>query len=481
LIVKDYIEKNIIFLLLAVISVVLIYFAVGSEGSWGGADSLVHYRISRYAFDYPHLFLNYWGKPLFTVLSAPFSQFGFTGLKLFNVILGVLSAYYTHLITKRLNLDFSYLAIIFLCFAPMYFVTVTSTLTEVLFGFIMILSIYFILNEKYILAAIIVSFLPFARSEGFIIIPLFAIIFVLLKRYKMIPLLLTGFTFYSVIGWRHYNDLFWVINKNPYKGAFEIYGHGEFLHFVKHYSEIIGAPIAVLFLFGILFLLLNLYKGRGHKYITEEIILIYGGVFIYVLAHSVLWWQGLKGSLGLTRVMAGIIPLIAIISVNGVNLFKPIYKRNKIVKLLFVLGLIILVVAVPFKQYSLPVELSQQQKLYKKSILWICENGYDDNIIYYYDPFCPHILGVDPFDGSKVREAHVELDRMHLDEKMPLNSIYIWDAHFGPNEGRAPLESVLNNDHLKLLIAFKPEKKFQVLGGYDYEIYVFQKIAASKR
>lgn len=46
------------------------------------------------------------------------------------------------------------------------------------------------------------------------------------------------------------------------------------------------------------------------------ILLIIAG---YFSAHSIVWWLGIGGSLGLLRVMVLIIPLIAIIGVLGLN------------------------------------------------------------------------------------------------------------------------------------------------------------------
>jgi hypothetical protein len=40
-----------------------------------------------------------------------------------------------------------------------------------------------------------------------------------------------------------------------------------------------------------------------------------------------------------------------------------------------------------------------------------------------------------------------------------------------------PLDKLLNQDDLKVLREFKPDVNFKVLGGYDYQIVVFQKVS----
>ena len=52
----------------------------------------------------------------------------------------------------------------------------------------------------------------------------------------------------------------------------------------------------------------------------------------------------------------------------------------------------------------------------------------------------------------------------------------IWDAHFSPNEGRLPIESLMDNPGFRLVKVFRPKTPFKVLGGYEYEIYLFQRI-----
>jgi hypothetical protein len=46
-------------------------------------DGIMHYYISNASWQNPSLFLDHWGKPLFILLSSPFSQFGFAGIVFF--------------------------------------------------------------------------------------------------------------------------------------------------------------------------------------------------------------------------------------------------------------------------------------------------------------------------------------------------------------------------------------------------------------
>ena len=57
------------------------------------------------------------------------------------------------------------------------------------------------------------------------------------------------------------------------------------------------------------------------------------------------------------------------------------------------------------------------------------------------------------------------------------NSLLFWDTHFGPNEGRLPLNDLLDDNRFELIKKFKPANDFKVLGDNDYEIYVFKRKA----
>jgi hypothetical protein len=61
-----------------------------------------------------------------------------------------------------------------------------------------------------------------------------------------------------------------------------------------------------------------------------------------------------------------------------------------------------------------------------------------------------------------------------LDELNP-GDIIIWDAHFSANEGRLPLEALLENPFYLKIKSFKPDEAFVVLGNNPYAVHVFRK------
>jgi ABC-type cobalt transport system substrate-binding protein len=468
-------NNGIIALVLIFLSAVFfVFFAIYQGASWGGSDNYAHYHISRYSFKHPYLFFDLWGKPVFNILSSPFSQFGFLGIKIFNVLVALLSSCIVYDISRKLKWNLSYMAIPILLFTPIYFIIIPSGLTEPLFGLVLVLSVWFFFRNQFIAAAIIISFIPFARNEGFVFFPLFLTAFILKKEYRAIPFLGFGFLFFSLIGWPVYKNFFWIFANSKGVGDRGIYGTGSLFHFVNFIDDILGIPVLVLFLIGFAF---STYKViKDFRKIREEhffYLLVIGGFFVYFTAHSVVRWLWEGRSLGLIRVIAGVVPLSALVATKGLNEIFRFLRKTKFISISFVVLSASIIVVYPFYVYPVPINIGIDETLIRTSCKWIKEMDLDEELIYYFDPLVPYYLGKDPFDYKQVR-AGIN-DRENPQNGIPQDAIVVWDAHFGPNEGQLPLIKLTQNDFFELLRKFEPQYPFKVLNGYDYEIYVFRR------
>lgn len=468
-------EKTQYFILLLSLLIVIVILVFLSDGMYGGADNIAHFRISKYAFTYPHLFLDHWGKPLFTLLSSPFSQFGFNGLRFFNVLTGILAAYLSFRVAQELKIKNSFIVVFFVVFSPLFFRLFFSGLTEILFSFVLILAIFFFVRKKFLFSTLVISFLPFVRTEGVIFFALWLVLLGFNKKWKIIPLLFSGTLIYSLIGWSYYGDILWVFHEMPYTGAGNIYGHGELLHFVNSADHIIGIPLIILFLFGLVSYVRSFIKNefKSVKQVNE-VFLVFGGLAIYFIAHSFVWWKGIGGSLGLVRVMACIIPLAAIIAARGAHLLTDIMPNKRIFQFLLPVLLVLIVTLTTLFGVKIPVKAGRQEIVLDEAAEWVKRSEYFFSKIYYYDLYFLHRLGVDPYDQERCFEKLP--DNEFPGKDVPAGSIVQWDAHYGPNEGKMPLERLLENDQFRLLKVFKPAEPFEVLGGNEYAVYLFEKI-----
>jgi len=437
-----------------------------STGTYESGDSIQHYLIAKYAFRHPELFLHLWGKPFFTLLASSFAQFGFFGICIFNISCATITGYLVFKIAAQLNMYNSWIAAVIALFTPIYYVTLISGLTEPLFALILTLGIYFYLNNRPGFSALIMSFLPFVRSEGYLLLPVFALAFYYSKKKSWIHFLLlsAGTSIYSLLGYFYYHDLFWLWTQNPYKGAKDIYGSGSLFQFISKNEFILGTPVVVLFCFGLIS-----YLYPGNKISRSEFILILLTFLTYFTAHSVFWCLGLFGSLGLIRVMAGVAPISALISLRGLNFISHLlskvstFAKLSLYKNYFYLCLVLLISLIPFKQHHFPRDLDNQDKCVYEASEWLEKNAIDNKRtkpapkIFFAYPYFAYFLNLDPYNKEQSEPLYA------MDQKnLPSGSIILWDSHFGPNESRMSLQNLTGDSTLKNLKSFHFEKSFEI-------------------
>jgi Gpi18-like mannosyltransferase len=432
-----------------------------SDGFMGGADNLTHFRYSRYAYQNPRLFLWHWGKPLFTILSSPFAQLGFRGIQFFNILCGLLSAYLSYLICRKLHMRNAILVIFFVSFLPIYTVMMLSGMTEILFSTVLTLSIYFFVKNKFILSAIVISLLPFVRTEGIFIIPVIGLALLISKQYKAVPFLLFGILAFSLIGWPVYSDFFWLINKMPYTG-YKVYGTGSFFHFVGTAYFYLGNILLILAIAGILHIIIK-YVHRD-KTGTLLFFLIMLPFMTYFTAHSFMWWSGSGTSLGLHRYMAGVSPFIAIIALSGFNLFDRLIRflGYRWLRWIYFISVPVLIVWYPFNRYKIPVPLDSSQKAIEKFAGWYDSSKYANRKIYYFNPEITYFLKINPYDKSKCRGLVYNNQNPH--KKIRQGELIVWDSKYSKSHGLY-LKTLRNDKNLRFVNKFGGNK-----------VYVFERI-----
>ncbi len=766
--------------LLGAILLFLLYLVFGSDGYFGGADNITHYMIARYAFRHPELFLNAWGRPLFTIPAAPFAQFGLEGVKIFNCLAGLATAWLVYRIACRARLRNPDMAIILVIFTPLYLMMLPTAKTEVVFGLVVTLALFLFMRKSYIASAIVISFVPFARTEGFLFLPLYLTALAATGWYRYragqrirsfhqsvkadrpvdmlmsetpggkpqlrqnqgsrdssmdsprdrnaarstgkpssippgnehgsgynqcagdhsgqrsadgtrkkritlhyllaenlplraIPFLATGVVVFSLAGWSHFGDPFWVFTQFPYPVTYThpIYNQsGSLWHFLGERQYILGLPVEALFIAGSLALFTRLYRqlrgaggGKRVNGITGEqvsgetgeqvnkeageqvggktgeqvnkgtservsgelevpgpernqsfLILVWLALLpflLYLAFHSVLYWQAMGGSMGLTRVMAAVSPLASLVAMVGydalVRVFgnsrqdretgsieaqqtrpgigmldgqestsdtgtfegqqarlgigsfevhqtvpetsydtKPgsssetrivtqdqgAYHENKTrpfttdsiqdlsvsgssfaghgrrdksihgkdpggiyktfssrlqdalgftfkrtssilttIAMLFLAGWII---ATPFITYTIPHPPFIEEEMVKETVAWVKSSFYKDRFFFYTDYNVPFYMDADPFEKPPTRCALIA-DPKYLDT-IPARSIVIWDAHFGSNESKIPIDSLLLDPRQKLVQWIQPEKPWITFNGFEYYCCVTETI-----
>jgi hypothetical protein len=189
--------------------------------------------------------------------------------------------------------------------------------------------------------------------------------------------------------------------------------------------------------------------------------------------------MGKGGSLGLIRVIGAVIPLSAIgAAISFDKIHSLLSKYNKYLSTF----IIVLITVIMFSQakhiYKWGFYPTNRDKLMSQTANYLKDNNLDKYHLVYYDVNIVYELGRDPYNHSRTSWMIDNRERPSM--PYPDSTIIVWDSHFGNNEGQMPLKNLTNDSKLVLLKKIAPETPTTTLGGYKYEIYVFQKKSISK-
>ena len=475
-----------VFGIAAVVYILLVVFANGVNG---GADTFTHYKMSYYSWIHHELFLNQWGKPVFTVLFSPIAQFGLKAVIWTNLLLIFFEAYLVLKIANQLQLKRSWLAPLLFLTCPVIFDNAVSSLTEIICALFLILFIHWSLKGRFILGALVLSFMPFARSEGFVILGVAAMFFFFTQRWKYIPLLVFGSLVMNAIGYWYTGFPLWIFEDNPYVHT-EItsYGSGSFFHFFIWSIPVFGI--------GFLFLLKSTWIsalrtqnristdwGGGNNSKESEVFvlkhqvlfwIVLGSFWGYFMAHTILRWLGMWASLGLLRVMFVVVAPLVLLALIELNKF--IDKRSNIGKwktihvLVFVLcGTALGSNTLILGAFGAPVEYGIEEAVLDDMKVWMMKEGVSTNgCVFAGHSYVSYVLDRDPYDYSKMNQLKAFIYAQSGD-------LIVWDGHYGPNEEETPIEEMNADTTLVLLKEFRPEKEYRPLNDMPFYVRLYRK------
>lgn len=436
-----------------------------ANGTCDDGDSIMHYQYARWAPVHHELFFHHWAKPLYVLMACPWAQFGLGGIKLFNLILSTGAVLLAFAIARHFQIARSPVAAILMALSPGLMVHALSGLTEPLFGVVLGISILLYLRNNIWQAVLIISFLPFVRSEGLIICGVFALMLLLEKRWKLLPLLAAGHIVYSIAGYPVYHNLLWVFTRIPYAKLSSVYGAGTWEHFFIHLPEITGVPLYALLAAGICFGIFQMIRTRIAREHWRLFVLVYGSFGAYFTAHVLFWKLGIFNSLGLLRVLIGVLPLMAVIELEGLNALLAVVKPDTVRN--WVLGIVLAVVVIfPFAgrrsswHYQRDFCLQTSQLADKQAADYIKANFPDyKQAQYYYDAnYMSILLNIDYFDTTVSRRV------WEIYEHPPRRQAFvIWDNYYSAFECQTALNVPGNNPQ------FKELKEFALTDPYGYE------------
>jgi hypothetical protein len=429
----------------------LIFCLIENQVPTDIGDGIQHYFIAEASWSNPMLFLDHWGKPLFTLLASPFAQFGFIGMGIFQVIVFFSTIVLAWKCSRKLEVK-PILELIFpfiLLLTYDYTSTILGGLTEPLFNLFLMLAAYLLLQKKWVWFGIVVSFLPFLRSEGQFVVLLGIIILASFKAYKQLPWFGLGFLLYAVVGEIVLDDFFWYFSQSPYEISNGIYGNGSWFHYLisyKNYLGNFGLFVFLLALFGIIFIRIK-YK----QFLELNWSFIGFGSIVYMtilLVHSYLWATGQGGSAGLTRIATQGMPLFVLLNLYIISHSFKVRISSLVQSALSFVILFGLGVKLISSKYF-PTRSNENEHCILQTAEFVKKNMSHSANIYYFHPLFAFQMGGNPYKkDSRFKVYYCEDLKQDIALRFKDGDIIVRDSWFGPQESSFPILDIQNSPEL---------------------------------
>ena len=262
---------------------------------------------------------------------------GFTFLKIFNSILAAFTVYFSYKILHKLNVQNGILIFFLLGLQPLWFMLSFRNYAELLVAFLIVLSVLQFYNKKYIVSALIISYVAFTRQEYHVLSGL--LFFVLLVKKEWIAAVLTGiFTaLQNLIGYIQTGDLLYVYtqSKEFSERIKDEWPKQGFEHYFEMSNVIFGSVALTLF---VAYIGIKILKREKPNWLLSVPIIVVLLVNCAFNMQSINFGPGNGGNL---RYLITVSPLLAIIGVLAVQEISNFNKKYLL--LIFLIPLLILV------------------------------------------------------------------------------------------------------------------------------------------
>jgi hypothetical protein len=306
---------------MALLGVALIFVFPGCPEQ----DTDYHFLGARSAWLNPWLFVDVWGRPLYTTFYALPALLGFTAARFCAVGIGVATAWQTWRLAGDLRLERAWLVIPLLLGQPVFFELFPDLLTEPLFALVFVVALRWHLRGWTRRGMLAASLLPLARPEGVFLCLLWGVWVmaknvnptappqapVLRKLIRTVPstlILSVGVFIWWAAATCITRDPLFILHNWPSTWHQGVYGRGTLFGYSQRALEFTGVLLAAPFVLGFW------CKIRAWTWIpvTSSCLLLF---FLHTLFRA----YGLFGEAGYPRYMVSVAPAIAVLTLAGWN------------------------------------------------------------------------------------------------------------------------------------------------------------------
>lgn len=469
------------YIVLAFCVVWLVYFMLNNEIPTDPGDGIMHFFIAQGSWYQPELFLHHWGKPFFILVSSPFAQFGFNGMVVFNILIFTSTVLIAYRILSKLGVSV-WLQLLFplvKLVAHDISETLLGGMTEPLFNLALMLALLLLLEKKFMWFAIVLSLMPFMRSEGQLPLVLGFLLLLYNKSYKHIPFLATGFIVYALVGLIVYHDFWWYFTRSAYNMANGIYGKGPWNHYLISYKNYLGNPGLYIVLLGIPSMIILAIKKRWKDLQLEWWFFAYGIVVGVIVLHSYFLATGQNGALGLTRIATQGIPIFVLLHLYYLSRFK-LFNHVGFTAVFAIFAGIMITTLVQTKIYPKQADALERQLIAAADFMKQQKLG--NNKVYYHYPLFSFRYGENPFqpDRKLIHYSFADFDKSMRTVLKPGDFI-VRDSHFGPMEANVQLKDVQNHPELVIVKEFVSSEQLNDALNEIEGVIIYQYIPLKKQ
>ena len=277
--------------------------------------------------------LGLWTKPGWKVLYALPSLLGWKFVVVVNCIVTAMTAYVAGLVAKDYGLKDRTAVMLICAFMSMWYQISFRNYSELPFGLILISSIYFIRKEKFILGAILASWLFAMRQEGALFAVFLGLLFIRDRRF--IPFLFLGTSpiLWNLAGFISNGDPLFILNLVG--GGVGEYAQAGFFHLWSVYLPLAGPVVYLLSVIGLLGFVAHVNGAK--KYLVKYELLYIGFVpiFLFYCLMTEPAFPYLK-LMSNWKMVAPFAPILAIFSAIGLRFLKT-QKHQKHITYAYIL------------------------------------------------------------------------------------------------------------------------------------------------
>lgn len=419
--------------LMALLGVALIFLFPGSPEQ----DTDYHFLEARTAWSNPWLFVDVWGRPLYTSLYALPALLGFTATRFFAVGIGVVTAWQTWRLARDLCLERAWLVVPLLLGQPVFFELFPDLLTEPLFAFVFVVALRWHLGGRTRLGMLAASLLPLARPEGVFLCLTWGV-WVVVKNInsptspptpiyrnliRTIPstlILATGVVSWWIAATCITRDPLFILHNWPATWHQDVYGRGTLFSYGQRALEFTGGLLVVPFVIGLW------CKMRVPTWVP-----LTSSFLLFFLLHTFFRAYGLFGEAGYPRYMVSVAPAIAVLTLAGWNAIAfPITLWPRLSRVVgsTVLGFSLVQSFLYLDSFSAARDTIAVREMFE----WLQKHPKAYQRLVWSNARMCIVSGLtlvqSPSLGSSSREATLALLR-----NAPSGTLVFWDNHFGPN------------------------------------------------